>query len=191
LLLGALVGWHAANPTSFPVDAIEIAMGDFMIQAGVSKAPQIAKAAPAPKAIASAVDLNVEKEKEAEQEQAVEEVHSPQGPVGQGGETAASSGQAVTEWDSYRMRLREKIHEALIYPRASKNLGETGQVTVKVSVLRDGTIADIKIAAPSAFERLNTAAMDTVKKVARLDPFPPSYASAQYSALVPIDFSLR
>jgi TonB family protein len=192
LLLGALVGWHMANPASFPVDAIEIAVGDFMIQAGVSKAPQIAKAAPTP-AVVSPVDLNVEKQKqeEADPEPVAQEVQTPQGPIGQGGQTAASSGRPLTEWDAYRMRLREKIHEALVYPRASKNLGETGQVTVKVSVLRDGTISDIKIAAPSAYERLNAAAVDTVKRVAHLDPFPPSYDSPQYSALVPIDFSLR
>jgi protein TonB len=191
LLLGALVGWNFARETaSFPVDAIEIAVGDFMIVAGVTKAPQH-KVAPAPVATPSPVDLGVDKKKDKTEAQDTQDVQAPTGPIGQGGETAASSGQALTEWDSYRIRLREKIHEALIYPRTSKNLGETGQVKVKLSVLRDGTISDIRIASPSAFERLNTAALDTVKKVARLEPFPSSYASNQYSAIVPIDFSLR
>ena len=110
---------------------------------------------------------------------------------GKGGEAAQSGGASGTAWDLYRTRLRDRIHEELQYPRISKNLGESGQVRVRFTVLRDGTIQNIAVAEPSAFERLNLAAVATVKRVARLDPLPADYARERWDAFVPIQFILK
>lgn len=189
VLLSALVGWRlAVNASAFPVDAVEIAVGEFMVQSGVARRSQASKALR--KEIASPVDFAVKKKKDAKK-QIAHQGETIQGTLGKGGTATSAQGQALTEWDMYRARLRDRLHQELVYPAISKNLGETGQVKVSLSVLRDGTISNVEVAEPSAFERLNAAAVDTVKRVARLDPFPGTHDAPQWNALVPIDFALK
>lgn len=174
---------------SVAFDAVEVTLGDFSIQKGA------VHSSPAPSVVApqaSPLDLAVPDKKETAKPEPVEsEIARAAVQIGEGGESAASQGGAASAWDAYRGRVHQRIHEALLYPRVSKNLNETGRVKVKLTVLRDGTISKVDIAEPSAFDRLNVAAMDTVKRVARLDPLPQSYLDSQWDATIPIDFHLR
>ncbi len=179
VLSGVLAGWEwASRRAVFPADAVEVSLGEISLSAGAHKA------------VASRNEP-VLPEGDGERLKSKPQPNSAAQAVGQGGDTAQSQGAIASEWDQYRMRLRERIHEALVYPRVSKNLGESGRVTVAVSVLRDGAISEVRIAEPSAYDRLNLAAIDTVRRVARLDPLPKSYGADKYNALVPIDFSLH
>jgi TonB family protein len=183
--LVSLRAFHQA--TAFPVDAVEISAGEFLIERGVNRVERKRQAAEvnAPSKVEMETERSTATTKKA---QAIEDQAASQG---QGGLSAARSGAVLSEWDQYRVRVRERILEALVYPRASKNLGESGAVKVKLTILRDGTLSEVSIAEPSAFGRLNVAALDTVKRVAQFEPFPPSYAQEVWSAIVPIDFALK
>jgi protein TonB len=50
------------------------------------------------------------------------------------------------------------------YPAASKRLGEQGKVVVRVLIGVDGTAQDAQLKTSSGYDRLDTAAMDTVRK---------------------------
>ncbi len=184
VLLGGLLGVGLFSHTRTSPGIWEVTLGDFQIERGVSR-PEV-KATGSAKAAASPLHLEAESEAKAGPS-GLEQ----QASKGAGGTAGQSAGEQAAEWDRYRFQVRERILEALVYPRASKNLGEQGQVKVRLKVERDGTISEAEIAEPSAFLRLNTAALDTVRRVAQLDPLPESYGAPQWSALVPIDFSLK
>lgn len=50
------------------------------------------------------------------------------------------------------------------YPRLSRKLGEQGKVVVRVLIAVDGTAQQVELKQSSGFDRLDTAAMDVVRK---------------------------
>ncbi|MBY0371919.1 energy transducer TonB [bacterium] len=187
VLIGAgLVGWRFASE-AIPASLGQEVAFDVEVAAGQFHKPSPVVFQQSPK-IASPID----EPDAAEQQQ--KEVIASSGNLeqqGQGGEAASTQGAAGGVWDVYRSVLRSRIHEALQYPRVSKNLGETGRVQVRFSVLKDGTIQDVSVIGPSAFERLNSAAVETVKRVARLDPLPAGFDADRWNTFIPIEFALK
>lgn len=51
-----------------------------------------------------------------------------------------------------------------VYPPASKRLGEQGKVIVRVLIAADGTAQDAEVRQSSGYERLDRAALETVRK---------------------------
>lgn len=185
VLLGGLLSVGLFTQTRTSPGIWEVTLGDFQIESGLSR-PEVKAKSRAKEAVSP---LNLETKK-ASEDSAGSGI-AQQAMKGAAGNSLKSAGEQASEWDRYRFHVRERILEALVYPRASKNLGEQGQVKVRLKVERDGTISDAEIAEPSAFLRLNTAALDTVRRVAQLDPLPKSFNADQWNALVPIDFSLK
>lgn len=189
LIVAGLVSWGMTK-RPMPPDAFEVTLGDLGFSQGVHR-PRAAARPTVKATVDSSVDLAV---KEKKREKPAEPIPGSDGATqkaGDGGEVAATGGRALSEFERYQVALRQKIHEALIYPRQSKNLDETGTVKVKFTILRDGTIADVGLWGASAFDRLNSAALDTVRRVAKVDPLPPSYAGEAFQTVVPIDYVLR
>jgi protein TonB len=50
------------------------------------------------------------------------------------------------------------------YPRLSKRMGEQGEVRLRVLVAVDGRVASVQLSRSSGFERLDEAALDSVKQ---------------------------
>lgn len=50
------------------------------------------------------------------------------------------------------------------YPRLSKRMGEQGEVRLRVLVAADGRVASVQLSRSSGFERLDEAAMESVKQ---------------------------
>ncbi len=189
LIAAGLMGWRMVS-APMPPDAFEVTLGDLGFSKGVTQPSPASKASA--KLKESAVDLSVKKLSKSEKApDTVAQAESVPLKKGDGGETVASGGRALAEFERYQVSIRQRIHEALIYPRQSKNLDETGTVKVRFTVLRDGTIADVGLWGPSAFDRLNSAALDTVRRVAKVDPLPNSYSGEAFQTIVPIDYVLR
>jgi TonB family protein len=190
LIVAGVMGWRMAG-APMPPEAFEVTLGDLGFSQGVSQPRRAARPVVAPKRVSS-VDLAVkEKKAEAPKQTPAADEATAIAQQGDGGEAAASGGKALTEFERYQVALRQRIHEALVYPRQSKNLDETGTVKVKFTILRDGTISDVGLWGASAFDRLNSAALDTVRRVAKVDPLPKSYAGEAFQTVVPIDYVLR
>ncbi len=189
LIAVGLVGWGmAAQP--IPPDVFEVTLGDRGFAQGVSQ-PRPATRPVVKQKVTSSVDLALKEKKKANPEEVTPVTEASTARQGDGGEAAVSGGRALSEFEHYQVALRQRIHEALIYPRQSKNLDETGTVKVRFTILRDGTIADVGLWGASAFDRLNSAALDTVRRVAKVDPLPKSYAGEAFQTVVPIDYVLR
>lgn len=85
---------------------------------------------------------------------------------------------------------RFAIEPSIVYPIMSRRLGEQGVVMISVLVDTDGAPRDIKVATSSRYERLDEAALDSVRKV---HFFPARLPSGQKKAVrkdVPIRFVL-
>lgn len=76
------------------------------------------------------------------------------------------------------------------YPSLSRRLGEQGTVILNVFVNSDGRAEKIKIKQTSGFDRLDSAAIETVKKW-KFIPAKNNGTSVESWAQVPIDFILE
>ena len=56
------------------------------------------------------------------------------------------------------------------YPPVSRRLGEEGRVVVNVFVLADGRVGDVQLLKSSGYERLDTAALEHVRRDWHFDP---------------------
>lgn len=88
----------------------------------------------------------------------------------------------------YKAELRATIDQNKYYPTMSRRLGQTGTVVVAFTLLQDGHIINVRIDKPSQYERLNSSAMDAVKKVKRFKPLPKEVVEGKMDIKVPVTF---
>lgn len=81
------------------------------------------------------------------------------------------------------------VPPAVIYPRASRRLGETGRVLVKVLISESGLPEQPRIEQSSGHDLLDAAALEAVRK-ARFKPYSESGQPIAGWAVVPIRFDL-
>ncbi|HNQ04068.1 MAG TPA: TonB family protein [Thiobacillaceae bacterium] len=79
---------------------------------------------------------------------------------------------------------------APVYPPLSRRLGEQGQVLLRVYVNAEGGAAQVEIRESSGFERLDKAALNTVRRW-RFVPARQGDRGVAAWVLVPISFSIR
>jgi protein TonB len=76
------------------------------------------------------------------------------------------------------------------YPALSRRIGEEGRVVLRVQVAASGLPTDVALHSPSGFERLDRAALDTVRRW-KFVPARRGDEAVAASVLVPIVFSLK
>jgi protein TonB len=76
------------------------------------------------------------------------------------------------------------------YPRISRRLGEQGKVLLRVRVNTDGTVAQLSVRQTSGFDRLDQAALKTVKNW-RFVPARQGGRVVPAWVVVPVSFSLK
>lgn len=76
------------------------------------------------------------------------------------------------------------------YPRLSKRMGEQGEVRLRVLVAVDGRVASVQLSRSSGFERLDEAAMESVKQW-RFKPATQGGAALETWVEVPVKFVLE
>ena len=101
------------------------------------------------------------------------------------GTSATGAADALTV---YKAELRAKIDENKFYPTMSRRLGQTGTVVVAFTLLKDGNIVNVRLDKPSQYERLNSSALDAVKKVERFRPIPKEVGGLSMDVKVPVKF---
>lgn len=79
---------------------------------------------------------------------------------------------------------------ALIYPRASRHLGESGSVMVRVFIDENGVPQDEQIDKSSGYYRLDDAAIAAVRS-ARFKPYTENGHAVAGWALIPLSFDLE
>jgi TonB family protein len=81
------------------------------------------------------------------------------------------------EMEVYILAVLKEIAKRKTYPLDSLDRGEEGKVVIGVSVESSGQVLEVRVEEPSAFARLNRAAVETVKGIQALPPVPSSLAT--------------
>lgn len=78
----------------------------------------------------------------------------------------------------------------VVYPPLSRRMGETGRVVVRVLVDVQGVPAEVTLAEPSRYARLNDQALQAMRQ-ARFEPYRVNGRSISVTVLAPIVFTLE
>lgn len=73
---------------------------------------------------------------------------------------------------NYRNGVINKIEGAIVYPHWAKDMKQTGNVAVKVSLAKDGTVASTEWIEQSRHVMLNDEVINAVQRSAPFDPLP-------------------
>lgn len=91
----------------------------------------------------------------------------------------------------YLAKIRNKIAQNQIYPKASLVFKEQGTVEIKLSLRKDGSVLKIELQKSSPFKRLNDAALQAVANSAPFESFPDSLNYKDWILLMPIRFKIE
>jgi protein TonB len=72
----------------------------------------------------------------------------------------------------YLRMLKDKIEDIWKYPEEAARKGITGDLYITFSILKDGTLGDVRLIRTSGYEDLDEAAMNAVKEAAPYWPLP-------------------
>jgi len=90
------------------------------------------------------------------------------------GEDTASYNKFEEKYASYFGKFRRRIYQIWTYPQEAISRGETGVVAVRFSILKDGSIVNIKMLKSSGYHSLDREVMRVLKSFGKL-PLPKSY----------------
>lgn len=140
------------------------------------------------KKVERVIPLNPDKPKTQDQVEEKVAVTEASSTEAQGSEFGTTANGKTDILSVYKAELRAKIDQNKYYPTLSKRLGQTGTVVVAFTLLEDGHIIDVRIEEPSRYERLNSSALEAVKKVARFKPIPKELGETRMAIKVPVNF---
>lgn len=119
--------------------------------------------------------------------------------VGTGGTKSSVSGtgqfgveggrQAGLE-ERYSIELRQLFEKYKTYPLIAKKLGHQGKVVVRFSLNDKGEVLKSEVLNPSASEILNKAALELVKKIHGVKPFPEGLQKASWDFEIPVEYKM-
>ncbi|PID30011.1 MAG: hypothetical protein CSB55_00535 [Candidatus Cloacimonadota bacterium] len=76
------------------------------------------------------------------------------------------------------------------YPKVAKRLNQEGTAEILFTVLKDGSISDVKISKSSNFIAIDNAALKAVKSVKKLSPIPDELEKDRWDIVLPIKYEL-
>ncbi len=112
-------------------------------------------------------------------------------PVMRSSKAVANNARSAQVEVTYKARLKQLINSHKRYPSRAKRRGKQGKVTVRFTILKNGTIQRVVIAASSGNSSLDKAALKAVKSVSGQLPFPKGIQRSQWVLTVPIVYQLR
>lgn len=93
--------------------------------------------------------------------------------------------------EGYLSYLRQTIDERKVYPKNAKRLRQSGTVTVRFTLLPNGTITNVSVVGSSGFELLDDATIELLRSIAQVRALPKEIASAPMELTLPIQYSLK
>jgi TonB family protein len=123
-----------------------------------------------------------------------ETLKDPIPEVPQTGYTDLTQAQNVDAKDLkslYLTKIRNKIAQNQIYPKASLVFKEQGTVEIKLSIKKDGSILKIELQKASQFNHLNDAALQAVANSSPFEAIPESLNYKDWVLLLPIKFKIE
>lgn len=90
------------------------------------------------------------------------------------GEDTASYNVFQERYASYFSKFRRRVYQLWEYPQAAAARGEKGTVSVTFSILKDGSVVNIKMTQSSGYPELDREVMRVLKNIGKI-PLPESY----------------
>lgn len=132
--------------------------------------------------------LKPEPEPQEEPQKEVKEV-KPSKPVVAKPKLSATQAEIIKS--QYIQEIKNAIEEKKYYPRRARKLHHEGTVSVRFTILKDGTIKDISLENPSRFKRLNSGALKTLQSIGKFSPIPKELNLDDWEIVVPIEYILK
>lgn len=102
----------------------------------------------------------------------------------------APAADAAHQLDNYGQRLSELFSRQQQYPRLAAQRGWEGEVRVRLSVARQGSLTAVRLERSSGFEVLDRHALAMIEEIGRLPP-PPAEFSGEVQVVVPVHYKLK
>lgn len=118
------------------------------------------------------------------------EAHAPQ-PEANHANTDAGGGHtgSLDENSEYLRAVLELVAKAKRYPKLSQEREEQGLVILAVAIRADGSIVDVRPEQTTSYDRLNRAAVETVRSIQKFPP-PPPVGAELLTLHIPIRFKI-
>ncbi len=88
----------------------------------------------------------------------------------------------------YALQVHDRIAKAIRYPTQDREEGKSGRVTLRLHLLKDGTLGEAVIAEPSGIEPFDQEVLRAAQRQAPYPPFPPDVAKPDLWLELPILF---
>ncbi|TVO75823.1 energy transducer TonB [Sedimenticola selenatireducens] len=92
---------------------------------------------------------------------------------------------------TYTQALAEAIERNKHYPLRARKKGQQGEVTVRFTILKDGSISQVQISSSSHFSVLDRAASKAVESLSRFRPIPDQLKRDRWDFQVPVRFAVN
>lgn len=103
---------------------------------------------------------------------------------------ADDSAERAQETETYIHSVFQIVSRSKVYPRESLSREEEGRVVIGVSVLASGAIDEVRIEEACSFQRLNEAALKTIREIKSFPPLPTTI-EAPLHLHIPISYQME
>ncbi len=90
----------------------------------------------------------------------------------------------------YQDSVKQKIQQEKRYPRWALRLGRKGAARISFKLLSSGEIKDVQLLDSSGIDKLDTEAMDAVKRASPFLPFPSNFGKSELQFELDIVFRI-
>nr|BFD65974.1 hypothetical protein HAGR004_09960 [Bdellovibrio sp. HAGR004] len=198
-LFALALGMAAPSVVPLPV-GVELMYGD----GGTVQAPKQEEIIKAPKVKAPVVVDNsdgpaIKTEKVAE---AAPQEQSPTGKTAGSlagtsdkgaleGREGGANGIEVSPEQRYLYEIKKLLERRKRYPVLARKMGQTGKVTMRFTLAQDGSLLASEVLEKAPYDTLNQAALDLVKGIHGMKPFPQEIQKTSWVITVPIEYVLN
>ncbi len=107
------------------------------------------------------------------------------------GREGVANGVEVSSEQRYLYEIKTLLERRKRYPVMAKKMGHTGKVTMRFTLTADGSLTESEIVEKAPHETLNQAALDLVRGISGMKPFPREIQRTSWSITVPIEYVLN
>ncbi len=90
----------------------------------------------------------------------------------------------------YRSNVMKLVYQQVVYPNRAVDRNQEGSVTLKVTLNRDGELAETELDEASEYGLLNQAALKAVRRAAPFPAAPDALPDEQLELLIPVRFQI-
>lgn len=107
------------------------------------------------------------------------------------GREGVANGSEVSPEERYLYELRKLLERRKKYPVMARRMGHTGKVMMRFTLNADGSLSASEMVEKTPYDSLNNAALELVKGIDGIKPFPKEITRNAWVITVPIEYSLN